>query len=210
MRKFILLLLIHLCVGVVCAQVRTDDGAPVTPGKVTVETDGGTQTTDVPAAPARTEPADRNQGEANPASGAADEPRAESSEENSAAEVRTTRRVRRTYKTDETRRVILRRTTRSGTGTSGARMQREGFRVQVFTGGNRRQDRERAEYLATKIHELFPELNGYTHFYSPRWTCRVGDFETYEQAARYVALIQRAKVSYEVRVVKCNVWLPMK
>jgi len=39
------------------------------------------------------------------------------------------------------------------------------------------------------------------HFISPHWVCRVGDFKTREEAARYVTRLRKARVSYEVRVV---------
>lgn len=121
-----------------------------------------------------------------------------------------TPRVRRVYKKDTTRRVVLRRRIKGGTGTVAARELREGYRIQIFTGGNRRQDRQRADALGEKIRQYFPELSTYSHFVCPRWTCRVGDFEKPEQASRYVSLILRSKVSVEARVIKCMVWLPKK
>ncbi len=121
-----------------------------------------------------------------------------------------TPRVRRVYKKDTTRRVVLRRRTRSGGGTVATREQREGYRIQIFTGGNRRQDRQHAEALAERIRKYFPELSAYTHFVCPRWTCRVGDFEKPEQASRYVSLILRSKISVEARIIKTTVWLPKK
>ncbi len=119
-------------------------------------------------------------------------------------------RVRKVYKKDTSRRVVLRRRAKGGAPTNVAREQREGYRIQIFTGGNRRQDRQRAEQLGEKIKEYFPELSTYSHFACPRWTCRVGDFEKPEEANRYVSLILRSKVSYEARVIKCLVWLPKK
>ena len=119
-------------------------------------------------------------------------------------------RVRRVYKKDTTRRVVLRRRAKGSAGPTVARELREGYRIQIFTGGNRRQDRQRADALGEKIRQYFPELSTYSHFVSPRWTCRVGDFEKPEQASRYVSLILRSKVSFEARVIKCMVWLPKK
>lgn len=119
-------------------------------------------------------------------------------------------RVRRVYKKDTTRRVVLRRRTKGGTGSTAARELRDGYRIQIFTGGNRRQDRMRAEALGERVRQYFPELSTYSHFVCPRWTCRVGDFEKPEQANRYVSLILRSKVSVEARVIKCKVWLPKK
>ena len=57
-----------------------------------------------------------------------------------------------------------------------------GYRVQAFTGGNTRKDRQNAEAVGNAITHRFPDQPIYVHFYSPRWICRVGNFRTYEEA----------------------------
>ena len=57
-----------------------------------------------------------------------------------------------------------------------------GYRVQAFTGGNTRKDRQNAEAVGNAIKHRFPDQPIYVHFYSPRWICRVGNFRTYEEA----------------------------
>jgi len=57
-----------------------------------------------------------------------------------------------------------------------------GYRVQAFAGGNTRADRQKAEQTANAIRSLFPGEQVYTHFYNPRWICRVGNYATYEEA----------------------------
>ncbi len=57
-----------------------------------------------------------------------------------------------------------------------------GYRVQAFAGGNTRADRQKAEQTANAIRTLFPDEAVYTHFYNPRWICRVGNYTTYEEA----------------------------
>lgn len=57
-----------------------------------------------------------------------------------------------------------------------------GFRVQVFAGGNSRNDRLKAERIGNEIKALFPAEPIYVHFYSPRWICRMGNYRTYEEA----------------------------
>ena len=57
-----------------------------------------------------------------------------------------------------------------------------GFRVQVFAGGNGRADRQKAEHTGEEIKTLFPNEPIYVHFYSPRWVCRMGNYRTYEEA----------------------------
>ena len=57
-----------------------------------------------------------------------------------------------------------------------------GYRVQVYSGGSKREDRVKAEQTANRMKSAFPEQPIYTHFYSPRWVCRMGNFKTYEEA----------------------------
>ena len=57
-----------------------------------------------------------------------------------------------------------------------------GYRVQVFAGGNSRNDRVKAQKAGSDVKMAYPEIPVYVHFYSPRWICRMGNFRTYEEA----------------------------
>ena len=57
-----------------------------------------------------------------------------------------------------------------------------GYRVQVFAGGNSRNDRLKAERAGENIKTAMPGIPVYVHFYSPRWICRMGNYRTYEEA----------------------------
>ena len=57
-----------------------------------------------------------------------------------------------------------------------------GWRVQVFAGGNSRNDRIKAERIGNEIKSYFPDEPVYVHFYSPRWICRMGNYRSYEEA----------------------------
>ena len=57
-----------------------------------------------------------------------------------------------------------------------------GYRVQVFAGGNSRNDRLKAERTGEDMKSLFPSEPIYVHFYSPRWICRIGNYRTYGEA----------------------------
>ncbi|MCD8296700.1 MAG: SPOR domain-containing protein [Prevotella sp.] len=57
-----------------------------------------------------------------------------------------------------------------------------GYRVQVYSGGNTRNDKNNAERIGKEVKAKFPEYPIYVHFYSPRWICRVGNFRTYQEA----------------------------
>ncbi|MGN1376367.1 MAG: SPOR domain-containing protein [Prevotella sp.] len=57
-----------------------------------------------------------------------------------------------------------------------------GYRIQVYSGGNSRKDRQNAENTGRAIKRMFPSVPIYVHFYSPRWICRIGNFRTYQEA----------------------------
>ncbi len=76
----------------------------------------------------------------------------------------------------------------TGTTASGRKVIKNGvkvtgYRVQAFSGGNTREDRTKAENVGHAIKSRYPGLPVYVHFYSPRWICRVGNFESYEEAS---------------------------
>lgn len=85
------------------------------------------------------------------------------------------------------------------------RVSAQGYRIQIYTGGNSRNDKNEAQQMRVKCQQHFPELSAYVHFLSPHWVCRVGDFSTREEAARYVTRLRKARISYEVRIVSSRV-----
>ena len=66
-----------------------------------------------------------------------------------------------------------------------------GFRVQVFAGGNSRNDRLKAERTGEEMKALFPYEPVYVHFYSPRWVCRIGNYRTYEEAHEVLSKVKQ-------------------
>lgn len=59
-----------------------------------------------------------------------------------------------------------------------------GYRVQVFAGGNTRNDRAQAQEMGAKLKTQIPGEPIYVHFYSPRWCCRCGNFLNQEDATK--------------------------
>ena len=66
-----------------------------------------------------------------------------------------------------------------------------GYRVQVFAGGNSRDARVKAEKTGREINALFPGEPVYVHFYSPRWICRMGNYRTYEEAHQILNAVKK-------------------
>lgn len=57
-----------------------------------------------------------------------------------------------------------------------------GYRIQVFNGGNTRANQQKAEQTGSALRSMFPGHRVYVKFYSPRWTCRLGNFRTLDEA----------------------------
>jgi len=66
-----------------------------------------------------------------------------------------------------------------------------GYRVQAFAGGNSRADRQKAEQTGNQLRMLFPDEAVYTHFYSPRWICRMGNYRTYAEALQMLREVKK-------------------
>jgi hypothetical protein len=76
-----------------------------------------------------------------------------------------------------------------------------GYRVQVYAGGNSRKARQTAERIGNDVKMNFPEEPVYTHFYPPRWICRVGNYRSYEEANSMLKKIKKMGYS-EASIVK--------
>ena len=74
-----------------------------------------------------------------------------------------------------------------------------GYRVQVFAGGNSRNDRIKAQRIGDEVKTLFPGTPVYVHFYSPRWICRMGNYRTYEEAHEVLTRVKN--LGYESAIV---------
>jgi hypothetical protein len=89
----------------------------------------------------------------------------------------------------------------SSVGTKPVRkMKANGYRIQVYAGGNSR--------MAGKVKSYFSDMATYTHFQSPRWICRVGDFRTYEEANQALHELRATKQFDEALIVKSVIQIP--
>lgn len=88
------------------------------------------------------------------------------------------------------------------------KMKANGYRIQVYAGGNSRTSRREAQVVAEKVKENFSQWSVYTHFQSPRWICRVGDFRTYEEASSALRELRNTKQFNEALIVKSVILIP--
>ncbi len=80
-----------------------------------------------------------------------------------------------------------------------------GYRIQVYAGGNNRNAKAEAYRMANIARSEFPDLAVYTHFISPRWICRVGDFKTNGEAREVLQQMRQSRKFREASIVKCNI-----
>lgn len=65
-----------------------------------------------------------------------------------------------------------------------------GYRIQIYSGGNKRVDRQKCQEISTRIKLHFPDLPVYVHFYSPSWKCRAGNFVSQQEAQEMLKKIR--------------------
>lgn len=80
-----------------------------------------------------------------------------------------------------------------------------GFRVQLYSGGNSRNDKLKAIDMAHTAKMYFEDTAVYTQFISPHWICRLGDFLTHEEAREMLHEVRETDKFPEAVIVKCKV-----
>jgi FtsZ-interacting cell division protein ZipA len=83
----------------------------------------------------------------------------------------------------------------------------QGYRVQVFSGGNSRTDRQKAERIGATMKSHFPDQPVYVHFYSPSWKCRMGNYRTAEEARLILSQVKQLGYS-SACIVKGTITVP--
>ena len=87
----------------------------------------------------------------------------------------------------------------------GHRTRSMGYRIQIYAGGNNRQAKAEAYRQAGLVRSMFSDVSVYTNFISPRWTCRVGDFKTREEAVEMLNRLRETQKFREASIVKSQI-----
>ena len=82
------------------------------------------------------------------------------------------------------------------------RIRIDGWRIQVFTGGNTHNDKIEAQTLGNRARIWYSEHTVYTHFKSPHWTCRIGDFQKREDAEEVLKEMRRSGRFPKATIIK--------
>jgi diaminopimelate epimerase len=85
------------------------------------------------------------------------------------------------------------------------RIRINGFRVQVYYGGNNQKAKQEARKMAERVKIWFEELPVYTSFSSPHWICRVGDFQTREEAMEVLQAMRESGRFPRAIIVKSKI-----
>lgn len=89
--------------------------------------------------------------------------------------------------------------------SNGVRVRMNGYRIQVYLGGNSRRGKAEAQAMKERVKGSFPELSVYTGFLSPHWICRAGDFRTYEEASEYLQKMRETGRFDEAVIIKSKI-----
>ncbi len=118
---------------------------------------------------------------------------------------RTTTATRPASRTQTPDSLATRSTTGNDESTHTHRIRTNGYRIQVYAGGNNRASKSEAHYMANLVRSNFSDVQVYTHFISPRWICRVGDFKTYEEANEFLRRMKQTQKFREASIVKSKI-----
>ena len=89
--------------------------------------------------------------------------------------------------------------------STGVRVRMNGYRIQVYLGGNTRKGKAEAQAMKERVKGYFPELSVYAGFLSPHWSCRAGDFRTMEEASEYLHQMRETGRFDEAVIVKSKI-----
>lgn len=87
----------------------------------------------------------------------------------------------------------------------GHKVRMNGYRVQVYSGGNSRDAKNRAYQMENLVKAYAPGQAVYTRFVSPRWICHVGDFQTREEALEFLEELRKTGRFAEAITVKSKI-----
>lgn len=88
---------------------------------------------------------------------------------------------------------------------TGQRIRMNGYRIQVYMGGNTKRGKSEALMMKERVRSLFSELSVYAGFQSPHWICRAGDFRTYEEASEYLHKMRETGRFDEAVIIKSKI-----
>lgn len=89
--------------------------------------------------------------------------------------------------------------------TLALKVKKIGYRIQVYFGDNSRQGKSGARTAGQRFKNFFPDVPVYVSFVSPQWFCRVGDFQSNEEALDLLHQMREMGVFQDAVIVKSKI-----
>ena len=81
-----------------------------------------------------------------------------------------------------------------------------GFRIQIYQGTGA-EGNANAKKMQTRARQAFPGISTYVSLNGPRWVCRIGDFQTNEEAQIFLRRVRSSGISKTVSIVRSSIFV---
>ncbi len=81
-----------------------------------------------------------------------------------------------------------------------------GFRIQIYQGTGS-EGQANAKKMQARARQAFPGFSAYVSLNGPRWVCRIGDFQTNEEAQAFLRRVRSSGISKTVSIVRSPIFV---
>ena len=81
-----------------------------------------------------------------------------------------------------------------------------GFRIQIYAGTGS-EGNANAKKMQARARQAFPGLSAYVSLNGPRWVCRLGDFQTNQEAQAFLRRVRSSGISKTVSIVRSAIFV---
>ena len=81
-----------------------------------------------------------------------------------------------------------------------------GFRIQIYQGTGA-EGNANAKKMQARARQAFPGFSTYVSLNEPRWVCRLGDFQTNEEAQAFLRRVRSSGISKTVSIVRSPIFV---
>ena len=81
-----------------------------------------------------------------------------------------------------------------------------GFRIQIYQGTGA-EGNANAKKMQARARQAFPGFSTYVSLNGPRWVCRLGDFQTNEEAQAFLRRVRSSGISKTVSIVRSPIFV---
>ena len=81
-----------------------------------------------------------------------------------------------------------------------------GFRIQIYQGTGS-EGNANAKKMQARARQAFPGFSAYVSLNGPRWVCRLGDFQTNQEAQAFLRRVRSSGISKTVSIVRSPIFV---